>query len=554
LLVTGNKPERNKAKRRPNSNKAKSQTTGTIKKVPKVFIMIIEEYLNGIELPFTVQEIIDQLVNFHNELIFNHGVVDGTKRFNTTRLYVINYLEGSKPENPPYMAVSKKYSFPSKLFKMLGLFTNVIDNHCAKSDRVIRSLFYLNRLSCDNNKLDLTEIIKEFSLDPKLKSDFHTFIKVWKKRVSFDRSPDLITEPTEKLVSSGPNRRPKWETADVEAKALVNSPLASSFETLCCLTGNQNLWTFIQGVANLQPPRKGTRLRYLTAIADKGNKSRAVALSDYWTQILLRPLMSDVQKIIHEYFHDYCSSKSHEQGFQKLKKFIRLGIKSYDITSWTDGFPAELQKIVLEELYSKELAHSWYSLVVTCDWEAKDTDGPINYKRGQGMGTAGSFDIATLTDLLVLEFVYYKFYKINLRQHKPNQPLLFNKVGDDLWCYDPENYIYNFYTKDLGIDINLSKTKEVTDTNLVAEYVSRNLNYDVDVSRISTNICRAVGKNLLDLPELARHLEERDVHSLPVKRIITGKSKDFTLFVRTFYILANMYPDRPGMKLLLREI
>jgi hypothetical protein len=117
-----------------------------------------------------------------------------------------------------------------------------------------------------------------------------------------------------------------------------------------------------------------------------------------------------------------------------------------------------------------------------------------------------------------------------------------------------KNYIYNFYTKDLGIDINLSKTKKVTDTNLVAEYVSRNLNYDVDVSRISANICRAVEKNLLDLPELARHLEERDVHSLPVKKIITEKSKDFTLFVRTFYLLANMYPARPGMKLLLNEI
>jgi hypothetical protein len=66
------------------------------------------------------------------------------------------------------------------------------------------------------------------------------------------------------------------------------------------------------------------------------------------------------------------------------------------------------------------------------------------------MGTAGSFDIATLTDLLVLFFIYDHHYKIDLIDHKGNRLiykengrkiptfqrkidlLLFNKVGDDL--------------------------------------------------------------------------------------------------------------------------
>jgi len=132
------------------------------------------------------------------------------------------------------------------------------------------------------------------------------------------------------------------------------------------LTGNQNLYEFVKRLAEKQEPKEGVRLRYLTAIADKGNKSRIVAISDYWSQILLRPLMLEVQDVISSHFKEFSSLKSHTEGFNKLKKFIRPGIKSYDITSWTDAFPAELQKIMLEELISNELADSWHSLVVAC--------------------------------------------------------------------------------------------------------------------------------------------------------------------------------------------
>jgi hypothetical protein len=168
------------------------------------------------------------------------------------------------------------------------------------------------------------------------------------------------------------------------------------------------------------------------------------------------------------------------------------------------------------------------------------------------MGTAGSFDIATLTDLLVLSYVYERDYNI-----KNITPDLFEKVGDDLWCYDPHNYILNCYTKELGLEINLNKTKEATTNNLVGEYVSRNLNWGFDVSRISANICRAVKKNILELPELCRHLNERDVpfYCLPLRKILEASIKgEKSLYIRTFMILTLLKPDVTELDLLRKSL
>jgi hypothetical protein len=43
------------------------------------------------------------------------------------------------------------------------------------------------------------------------------------------------------------------------------------------------------------------------------------------------------------------------------------------------------------------------------------------------MGTNGSFDIATITDLFLLEMIYKEDYQIDISVST------FNKVGDDLW-------------------------------------------------------------------------------------------------------------------------
>jgi len=169
------------------------------------------------------------------------------------------------------------------------------------------------------------------------------------------------------------------------------------------------------------------------------------------------------------------------------------------------------------------------------------------------MGTAASFDIATITDLELLNMVYKEEYHKNMLQDRS----LAVKVGDDLACYDPKRYIYNTYTKILGMEINMSKTKTCTDENLCCEFVSRNLNYGKDVSRVSANICRSVRKNFLDLPQLSSHLSEREYgYTFPFKSLmqISGvKERDYLIYIRTFIILHLLHP-RSGLEIMYRSI
>jgi hypothetical protein len=168
------------------------------------------------------------------------------------------------------------------------------------------------------------------------------------------------------------------------------------------------------------------------------------------------------------------------------------------------------------------------------------------------MGTSGSFDIATATDIFFLKFLYKKYY------NRKTDPESFSKVGDDLWCEDKQKFIYTVYTKELGLEINLSKTKQCTEDNLCAEYVSRNLNYGFDVSRISANICRAVQRNILDIPELCRHLSERDfpVSHFPIKTIIDSVSSEKVKLplIRTLLLQTLLYPSNEGMTFLRQAL
>jgi hypothetical protein len=201
--------------------------------------------------------------------------------------------------------------------------------------------------------------------------------------------------------------------------------------------------------------------------------------------------------------------------------------------------------------YGDLIADAWYSLVVSCDWDLRGSKEPVKYNRGQGMGTNGSFDIATITDLFLLEMIYKEDYHMDINVDT------FNKVGDDLWCYDPSGIVLDTYTNMCGIDINVQKTKFATQENLCGEFVSRSINHNTDVSRISANICRAVRKNILDLPQLAYHLEERGCKFiLPLREIFSEcKIKEDRLrgYLRTFYVLCDLYP-RSGLNLLKKSL
>jgi hypothetical protein len=159
--------------------------------------------------------------------------------------------------------------------------------------------------------------------------------------------------------------------------------------------------------------------------------------------------------------------------------------KCYDISAWTDRFHHDLQKVVMGEIFSKGVAEVWGQLTVHCTWYISNTGAHIKYGQGQGMGTNGSFDIATLTDHLFIHFMYEREGKKN--GNIPNFSPLYGKVGDDLWIYDIHNS-YQEYCEKINLPINISKSKTVCKLGSVAEFCSRTAINGVDVSRVSPKV------------------------------------------------------------------
>lgn len=110
------------------------------------------------------------------------------------------------------------------------------------------------------------------------------------------------------------------------------------------------------------------------------------------------------------------------------------------------------------------------------------------------------------------------------------------------------------------MEISIPKTKVATSENLVGEFVSRNLNYGKDVSRISVNICRSVQRNILDLPELCRHIRGRRSHFIrglnlrEIFAIAKIKPHMYLTYVQTFYLYCLLNKNEEGTDLLMYSL
>lgn len=136
----------------------------------------------------------------------------------------------------------------------------------------------MNRLCCGNSTPDFSEIIKPFKIKTEFLERYQNFLRT---RNIKPYTGELYTVPSVRVLSNGPNGKPKWQTAEVEAYALIHSELNVHFKNLCQLTGNIDLYNYMEGITKNLNRTERIRLRYITSVRDKGNKCRLVAISDY---------------------------------------------------------------------------------------------------------------------------------------------------------------------------------------------------------------------------------------------------------------------------------
>jgi hypothetical protein len=235
-------------------------------------------------------------------------------------------------------------------------------------------------------------------------------------------------------------------------------------------------WSYIESV--LIPT---LRVGKLAQKFEAAGKIRVFAISDYWTQWILRPLHTSLFEVLRDH---PCDATFEQEG--RVEQFSKRNysfIASYDLKSATDLIPIQLYEYVIGHWTSSRVASEWVSLLTQRDYQFKQKVDPMNtqfvdirYSRGQPMGTLSSWaGLAMVHHFLV--------YLSALRAGKPNfQDYLV--LGDDIVIADEAvAKAYVLVCSDYGITIGFAKSF-VSRTGMF-QFASQNLIKSENISPIS---------------------------------------------------------------------
>lgn len=201
---------------------------------------------------------------------------------------------------------------------------------------------------------------------------------------------------------------------------------------------------------NIKPKYK--TLGKISFIKDPEAKLRIVAISDYYTQVFLKPIHTKVLNLLKKFDTDRTFTQNPLHNWDSNEeKFWSL-----DLSSATDRFPVKLQMRLLSRVFDQTLANSWHCILRNRDFLTPD-GRTVNYSTGQPMGTYSSWAVFTLCHHLV---VYYCAHLNGIKNF--NQYMI---LGDDIVIHNDkiaETYIK--VIRKLGVDLSDSKTHVSSDT------------------------------------------------------------------------------------------
>lgn len=323
--------------------------------------------------------IVNNVVKLIESLIRNHGFDDGAKRYKVLMNYTIALIEKRDPVNPEWLSTSRVHKIPSKLGKN---FIKLIIDNIENEEQELVPKYY----QCIITTLNIVRIVeglvdpdfksitaKAISIDNELLTKFDTYVSL--KLVPFKYSkPEVnLSDFPQKFMKKGPNGLPKVESALYEAHKLLNSNLKQSFQNICNEMNCTYLFSYLTELVDQTPTAFDSTkytiddiiLRKLVKVPDSGFKTRIVAIVDFWSQLILEPIRAHVQFVIGRLYSLTDFRLDQNKGVSSMVDFQNqclLGksydnsttldvkhLKFYDITSWTDRFHRDLQKIVMKK-------------------------------------------------------------------------------------------------------------------------------------------------------------------------------------------------------------
>jgi len=189
-------------------------------------------------------------------------------------------------------------------------------------------------------------------------------------------------------------------------------------------------------------------------VKDPEAKLRIIAISDYYTQLFLKPIHNIILFILRGSFN-ICDRTFTQDPMHKWEE-NEHSFWSLDLSSATDRFPIDLQRRLLVRIFNEKFAHSWSYLLSNRKFTTPN-GGTVKYSTGQPMGTYSSWAVFTLTHHLVVHYCAF------LEGYKDfNQYII---LGDDIVIKnDKVAKRYIDIISLLGVEVSLNKTHVSKDT------------------------------------------------------------------------------------------
>jgi hypothetical protein len=311
--------------------------------------------------------------------------------------------------------------------------------------------------------------------------------------------------------SSGPNG-PALQNASWDAKAILNDPKLRKFlHDWCQLTGQQSIWKAAVS-ANIycrnmfgfdEPVKVADKVVYhskLHVIYEKGDKSRIIAMADYWTQDALTPLHDTLFHFLGKIDNDFTMNQ--EKGFNFVKDTLCQGnfdqVASLDLSAATDRLPVWYQAKILSHLFnSDKIGQAWRDLISNRSFYLEKENKYIRYACGQPMGLKSSFAMLGLMHHVVVQIAAMKA-GMGARSFSD-----YAILGDDIvLAHGSVIMEYRNYMDYIGQDISDLKSLFSRSTPHSAEFCKRLIVEGQEASPFPAGLLVQVGKSGKFAPQL----------------------------------------------------
>lgn len=481
----------------------------------------------------TLDQITDDIgttIGIFNHMIRERGISEGVKRYKIERQYVLRKLLGLPNQTVEVLKLDKD-GWPNKYRFLKDRVQGLDFRNRRKSVKYINTILSISRLvkepdmtigsfpSITNplNKSD--QLIDEIS---EFKSDLPGLLK--DLGIECDLDPAILRVKdsscikgmlsTHSSTNVGPNntisingkkyRGNATITSHIDALSVINDrELSKNIQRFATLTDNSKVIETMYTLASIpeskswNPNPVHSRLGILS---QPENKRRVVAIIDYWSQTLLKPLHNvlakSAKKVPCSYYEDQDAGRELCRQFTTDPSAYPV---SYDATDFTDRFPRLIQEAVLAVLFNEQFAKSAIKLMACRNFRTPNGK-IIRYGAGQPMGAYGSFSLAHLTHAL------YAHWKISLFGEDPKSDVAV--VGDDIaFRYKSEamnQYIIGMEL--LGVPFNIYKGFESTEEHKIVEFCKRLYVNGKDQSAISPRVAKLATTDFKYLPTLDQYL------------------------------------------------